>query len=205
MKRNVLCAGLASTLVLAGGISASTLEKPRPRRGPVLAGAASAGSRPGDAGAAAADRAELHALRASRSRRVVGRPSAQPSPQRVVRHVQHIAPRPHRAATTHVSHFPVSSGAWAWAHSRAGYRVSNCESGDRHVADVNTRYNGNPHLRTSGTYRGKWQFSWATWRSVGGTGDPASASETEQDQRAWMLWRRDGWGQWQCAGMMGVG
>lgn len=70
---------------------------------------------------------------------------------------------------------------------------------------MNTRYNGNPHLRTSGTYRGKWQFSWATWRSVGGTGDPASASETEQDQRAWMLWRRDGWGQWQCAGMMGVG
>ena len=32
-----------------------------------------------------------------------------------------------------------------------------------------------------GAYRGKYQFDYGTWASVGGTGDPAAASEAEQD------------------------
>ena len=60
---------------------------------------------------------------------------------------------------------------------------------------------GNPRaISASGMYRGKYQFSFATWRTVGGTGDPAQASETEQDRRAAMLYRRDGPGQWPVCG-----
>lgn len=70
---------------------------------------------------------------------------------------------------------------------------------------MNTRYNGNPHLRDANGHYGKWQFAPATWRSVGGTGSAADASESEQDARAYALYRRDGWGQWECAGIMGVG
>ncbi len=60
---------------------------------------------------------------------------------------------------------------------------------------------GNPRaISASGTYRGKYQFSFVTWRTVGGKGDPARASETEQDRRAAMLYRRDGPGQWPVCG-----
>jgi hypothetical protein len=51
-----------------------------------------------------------------------------------------------------------------------------------------------------GIYRGKYQFTYETWQSVGGTGDPAAASEAEQDQRAAMLLARDGAGQWPVCG-----
>ncbi len=60
---------------------------------------------------------------------------------------------------------------------------------------------GNPRaISASGTYRGKYQFSFATWRAVGGKGDPARASETEQDRRAAILYRRYGPGQWPVCG-----
>ncbi len=76
--------------------------------------------------------------------------------------------------------FPVS------AHLRA---IALCESG------------GNPRaISAGGTYRGKYQFSFATWASVGGRGDPAQASEAEQDRRAAMLYARDGPGQWPVCG-----
>ena len=67
--------------------------------------------------------------------------------------------------------------------------IAQCESG------------GNPRaISADGTYRGKYQFSFATWATVGGKGDPAQASETEQDRRAAMLYRRDGPGQWPVCG-----
>lgn len=60
---------------------------------------------------------------------------------------------------------------------------------------------GDPRaVSAGGTYRGKYQFSFATWGSVGGTGDPARASETEQDRRAAILYRRHGPGQWPVCG-----
>jgi hypothetical protein len=46
---------------------------------------------------------------------------------------------------------------------------------------------------------GKWQFEPATWRWVGGVGEPGDASEREQDYRAYVLWSRLGWGQWSTA------
>ena len=71
-----------------------------------------------------------------------------------------------------------------WAHS-----TSECESG------------GNPRaIGGGGAYRGKYQFSFGTWASVGGKGDPARASEAEQDRRAAMLLTRSGRGHWPVCG-----
>ena len=64
-------------------------------------------------------------------------------------------------------------------------RIAACESG------------GNPRaLSPGGTYRGKYQFLPSTWESVGGHGDPAKASEAEQDHRAAILLARTGGGAW---------
>src|SRR5881296_1604407 len=60
-------------------------------------------------------------------------------------------------------------------------KIAECESG------------GNPRaISPSGRYRGKYQFSYETWRSVGGHVDPAKASEYEQDKRALKLYRERG-------------
>jgi cell wall-associated NlpC family hydrolase len=45
---------------------------------------------------------------------------------------------------------------------------------------------------------GGFQFSPATWRSVGGVGSPANASIAEQLKRAKILLARSGPGQWEC-------
>jgi soluble lytic murein transglycosylase-like protein len=67
--------------------------------------------------------------------------------------------------------------------------IAACESG------------GNPSaIGGGGQYRGKYQFSMATWASVGGTGDPATASEAEQDRRASMLYARTGAASWPVCG-----
>ena len=51
-----------------------------------------------------------------------------------------------------------------------------------------------------GVYRGKYQFDLATWRSAGGTGDPALASEREQDRRARALAAQRGTDPWPVCG-----
>lgn len=67
--------------------------------------------------------------------------------------------------------------------------IGKCESG------------GNPRIVSSGgDYRGKYQFSKATWGTVGGEGDPAEATETEQDHRAAILLRRQGTKPWPTCG-----
>jgi peptidoglycan hydrolase-like protein with peptidoglycan-binding domain len=69
-------------------------------------------------------------------------------------------------------------------------RIARCESG------------GDPRaVSGNGTYRGKYQFDRATWRALGGHGDPARASEAEQDRRALALLRARGTAPWpSCAG-----
>ena len=60
-------------------------------------------------------------------------------------------------------------------------KIAQCES------------NGDPTaISSDGVYRGKYQFTRASWQAVGGTGDPAAAPETEQDQRAVALMARQG-------------
>jgi hypothetical protein len=64
-----------------------------------------------------------------------------------------------------------------------------CESGGDYGA-----------VSSSGTYRGAYQFDAATWRAVGGHGDPAAASPAEQDRRAQMLYDRSGSSPWPVCG-----
>jgi Transglycosylase-like domain len=60
---------------------------------------------------------------------------------------------------------------------------------------------GNPRaVGGGGAFRGKYQFSYGTWRAVGGRGDPAAASEAEQDRRAALLLRRSGSSPWPICG-----
>jgi peptidoglycan hydrolase-like protein with peptidoglycan-binding domain len=67
--------------------------------------------------------------------------------------------------------------------------IAQCESG------------GNPRaISPSGQYRGKYQFSRETWRSLGGKGDPAKASERKQDRLAARLYAMAGTTPWpNCA------
>jgi hypothetical protein len=67
--------------------------------------------------------------------------------------------------------------------------IAQCESGGDPTA-----------VSADGRYRGKYQFDMETWRGVGGKGDPAKASEREQDRRAAKLFKRAGTAPWpNCA------
>jgi Transglycosylase-like domain/Putative peptidoglycan binding domain len=60
---------------------------------------------------------------------------------------------------------------------------------------------GNPAaVSSTGQYRGKYQFSRATWREFGGTGDPAAAPEAVQDQIAAKLLAARGTSPWPICG-----
>ena len=52
----------------------------------------------------------------------------------------------------------------------------------------------------TGKYHGLYQFSVATWQSVGGSGLPSAASPDEQTYRAQLLYQRSGAGQWPHCG-----
>lgn len=54
----------------------------------------------------------------------------------------------------------------------------------------------------SRVYRGAYQFDYATWRTVGGVGDPAAASPSEQDARARELYARRGHQPWPVCGRL---
>jgi hypothetical protein len=67
--------------------------------------------------------------------------------------------------------------------------IAACESG------------GDPRaIGGGGLYRGKYQFDYGTWASVGGSGDPAAAPEAEQDMRAALLYARAGAAPWPVCG-----
>ena len=67
--------------------------------------------------------------------------------------------------------------------------IAQCESG------------GDPSaVGGGGQFRGKYQFTYATWAAVGGSGDPAAAPEAEQDRRAGQLYASSGAGQWPVCG-----
>jgi len=66
--------------------------------------------------------------------------------------------------------------------------IAACESG------------GNPGTNTGNGFYGKYQFTLATWQSVGGRGNPAAASEAEQNQRAEILYAREGASPWPVCG-----
>ena len=93
-------------------------------------------------------------------------------------------------------HRGVCSGAGATKRSttRSGSastlaRIARCESGGDPTA-----------ISSSGRYRGKYQFSRATWRDLGGKGDPAAAPESVQDAMAAKLLAQRGTTPWPVCG-----
>jgi soluble lytic murein transglycosylase-like protein len=66
--------------------------------------------------------------------------------------------------------------------------IAACESG------------GDPTAVNAAGYYGKYQFDESTWASVGGSGNPAEASEAEQDYRAALLYSRAGSSPWPVCG-----
>jgi hypothetical protein len=66
--------------------------------------------------------------------------------------------------------------------------IAQCESG------------GNPATDTGNGFYGKYQFTLSTWASVGGSGNPAQASEAEQDRRAAILYAQAGASPWPVCG-----
>lgn len=67
--------------------------------------------------------------------------------------------------------------------------IASCESGGDPTA-----------VSSDGTYRGKYQFDYGTWESMGGSGDPAAAPESEQDYRAALLYASSGSSPWPICG-----
>jgi hypothetical protein len=81
------------------------------------------------------------------------------------------------------------AGATSGGASPELQAIAACESG------------GNPSaIGGGGAYRGKYQFDYGTWASVGGHGDPAAAPVAEQDARAAMLLQRSGTSPWPVCG-----
>jgi hypothetical protein len=67
--------------------------------------------------------------------------------------------------------------------------IASCESGGDPTA-----------VSSDGSYRGKYQFDFGTWESMGGSGDPAAAPEAEQDYRAALLYAQAGSSPWPVCG-----
>jgi peptidoglycan hydrolase-like protein with peptidoglycan-binding domain len=68
-------------------------------------------------------------------------------------------------------------------------KIAQCESGGDPTAISRDRQ-----------YRGKYQFTRATWRLMGGTGDPAKADEATQDALAAKLYAQQGTSPWPVCG-----
>jgi hypothetical protein len=83
---------------------------------------------------------------------------------------------------------PVSSTGTGDA-TAALEKIAQCESGGNAAA-----------VSADGQYRGKYQFDQATWERMGGTGDPAAASEAEQDRVAAKLYAERGAAPWPVCG-----
>ena len=87
-----------------------------------------------------------------------------------------------------------SKGARGGSVSSALERIAQCESGGDPTA-----------ISSNGRYRGKYQFRRATWRGLGGEGDPAKAPESEQDRMAAKLYERSGPAPWPaCSRKLGL-
>jgi|SRR5579862_6471127 len=92
-------------------------------------------------------------------------------------------PPPPRPAPVHAA--PPLGDVWA--------ALRQCES------------SGNYADNTGNGYYGAYQFSEATWESLGMTGRPSDAPPALQDQAAQRLQARSGWSQWPvCARRLGL-
>lgn len=87
--------------------------------------------------------------------------------------------------------------AGASAHRRA----SRSRRGPNFGALAACESTNNPRaISPNGRYRGLYQFTFDTWASVGGSGDPAQAPRAEQTRRARALYVRRGRAPWPVCG-----
>lgn len=97
-----------------------------------------------------------------------------------------VAPRASRSATRVRFAGPVTDDVWT--------ALARCEAGGRPDA-----------VSRSGKYYGAFQFSLATWRSMGMTGTPIEFPYEVQLDAAKRLQARSGWGQWPvCSRRLGL-
>jgi len=100
---------------------------------------------------------------------------------------------PQTAASLGLASAPQAAGASSSAPTGAGSgtlaAIAQCESGGDPTA-----------VSADGQYRGKYQFTRATWERMGGSGDPAAAPEAEQDRRAAALLAQEGTAPWPVCG-----
>lgn len=83
----------------------------------------------------------------------------------------------------------IASGRFGIALAEKWEKLRFCESTHDYQA-----------ISPSGLYQGAYQFDLATWKTVGGTGEPALASPEEQDARARELYARRGSQPWPVCG-----
>jgi hypothetical protein len=110
------------------------------------------------------------------------------------------APEPPKASSTAA---PAFAAHLRLRHTRAERRrhESRAAVSPELQAIAACESHGNPKaVGGGGAFRGKYQFDYGTWASVGGEGDPAAAPESEQDMRAAMLLQRAGTSPWPNCG-----
>jgi hypothetical protein len=93
-------------------------------------------------------------------------------------------PRPRRVLVGRKPYSVPGTDGLNWA------ALANCESG------------GNPNAVNPAGYYGLYQFDVGTWRSVGGSGVPTSASAGEQTYRAKLLYKQRGRSPWPNCGRL---
>ena len=94
-----------------------------------------------------------------------------------------------QAEDTGIPEGAVSAGSVAGVSLATLNAIAACESG------------GDPTAVNAAGYYGKYQFDVGTWASVGGSGNPAEASEEEQDYRAALLYSQSGSSPWPVCGV----
>ena len=97
------------------------------------------------------------------------------------------------ATTTTAAPAPAATTAAAGGPTPQQWlELRQCESGDNYADN------------TGNGYYGAYQFSEATWQSLGYSGLPSNAAPAQQDQAAQILQARYGWGQWpECSAKLG--
>jgi soluble lytic murein transglycosylase-like protein len=93
-----------------------------------------------------------------------------------------------RRAAAQEAEYEADGGTVAGVSLATLEAIAACESG------------GDPTAVNPAGYYGKYQFDLGTWASVGGSGNPADASEAEQDYRAALLYSRAGASPWPVCG-----
>ena len=107
-----------------------------------------------------------------------------PVKYRVVRKKLVRDPRPRRVLVGRKPYAVPGTAGLNWG------ALANCESG------------GNPNAVNPAGYYGLYQFDLGTWRSVGGSGLPTSASAGEQTYRAKLLYKQRGRSPWPTCGRL---